>query len=290
MLVAMLIDWVSVIVRALSFIALFQAAGIALFMAILGGLLSESEVSIRRLGRNSAWVAIVLVALHQLSAAAQMAGDISGLMDCSLQLRALQMSGGVANGLRILGLLVTAIALLRSGVGWRAAGIAGATLVTMSFLITGHTSSHSQRWLLAPLLLLHLWVVAFWFGSLWPLYATSSRETTRVAAEVVAKFSIIAGRLVPLIAIAGVAIAAALLPNISALLTPYGLLLLVKATGFAVLLGLAALNKWRLGPALASGDSGVARSFRRSVMTEYALICVVLIATAVMTGWFSPET
>lgn len=285
----MLVDVVSIVVRALSFIALFQAAGTALFMAMLGHLLSDSALSTQRLGRNSAWAGIVLVVLHQLLMAAQMAGDISGLMDFSLQLRALQANGGVANGLRILGLLVIAITLLRRGAGWRATGIAGATLVAMSFLITGHTSSHSQRWLLAPLLLLHLWVVAFWFGSLWPLYAVSSRETTPVAAQVVARFSTIAGRLVPFIAVAGVAIAATLLPNASALLTPYGLLLLLKATGFAVLLGLAALNKWRLGPALASGDGGVARSFRRSVVTEYVLICVVLTATAVMTGWFSPE-
>ena len=286
----MLVDGVSVAVRALSFIALFQAAGIALFMAMLGPLLSESALSTRHLGRDSAWVGIILVTLHQLLAAAQMTGDFSGLMDFSLQLRALRASAGVANGLRILGLLAIVFTLSRSDAGWRTAGIVGATLVVMSFLITGHTSSHSQRWLLAPLLLLHLWVVAFWFGSLWPLYVASSRETTRVAAEVVAKFSAIAGWLVPLIAIAGVAIAATLLPSASALLTPYGLLLMVKATGFAVLLGLAALNKWRLGPALASGDSGAAQSFRRSVVTEYALICMVLIATAVMTGWFSPET
>jgi putative copper export protein len=274
----------------LSFIALFQAAGIALFVAMLGHLLSASESSLRRIGRASAEAAIILVVLHQLLAAANMTGDFSGLMDASLQLRALQTSAGVANGLRILGLLVTAIALARSGAGWRTAGVAGATLVVMSFLITGHTSSHLQRWWLAPLLLLHLWVVAFWFGSLWPLYAASSKEIPQVAASMVARFSAIAVRLVPVIAIAGVAMAVTLLPNVSALLAPYGLLLLVKATGFAVLLGLATLNKWRLGPALASGAMTAAQLFRRSVMAEYGLICVVLIATAVMTGWFSPET
>ena len=39
-----------------------------------------------------------------------------------------------------------------------------------------------------------------------------------------------------------------LLPNLSALSEPYGKLLIAKVVGFALLMGLAAANKWRLGP------------------------------------------
>jgi putative copper export protein len=53
-------------------------------------------------------------------------------------------------------------------------------------------------------------------------------------------------------------------------------------------MGLAAMNKWRYGPALAT-TRAAAVGFQRAVMFEYALICAVLIATAIMTTFFSPE-
>jgi putative copper export protein len=52
---------------------------------------------------------------------------------------------------------------------------------------------------------------------------------------------------------------------------------------------LAALNKWRYGPALA-GDDRARAAFQRTVAVEYVLICAVLMATAIMTTLFSPES
>jgi putative copper resistance protein D len=64
---------------------------------------------------------------------------------------------------------------------------------------------------------------------------------------------------------------------------------MVKLAGFAVLMGLAALNKWRLGPAISRGDGTALVKFRRSVAAEAWLIVAVLAATAVMTLFFSPD-
>jgi putative copper export protein len=80
-----------------------------------------------------------------------------------------------------------------------------------------------------------------------------------------------------------------LLPDFAALRRPYGELLMAKAALFAVLLGCAALNKWRLGPGLGSGAPQAGRSFRRVVIAEYSIMVVVLAITAVMTTFFSPE-
>lgn len=66
-------------------------------------------------------------------------------------------------------------------------------------------------------------------------------------------------------------------------------MLLAKAAAFTALLGLAALNKWRLGPDLGTGTPEAAKRFRISVSIEYALIVAVLGITAVMTTFFSPE-
>ena len=142
--------------------------------------------------------------------------------------------------------------------------------------------------LLAPLLVVHVLIVAFWFGSLWPLALVVREEAPATAANVVRVFSSIAGWLVPGLFLAGLALVLQLLPAWAAFATPYGLLLLGKVAVFALLMGFAALNKWRLEPALATGDGGAVVAFRGSVLAEFVLICLVLSMTAVMTTFFSP--
>lgn len=285
----MLVDIVSIVIRAVSFIALFQAAGIVLCIAMLGRLLGQAQLPVQRTCIATAWIGIAMVLFYQWLAGARMTGEFSGLVDASMQMFALKSTGGTANTLRIAGLLLVIAILPRRGAGWVVASVVGATVVAMSFAVTGHTASHPQRWLLAPLLLTHLWVIAFWFGGLVPLYVASIKESPATAAQLIARFSLIATWLVPCIAVAGVVMALMLLPNVAALMEPYGLLLVFKAIGFALLMGFAALNKWRLGPAVASGDARAVQVFRRSVAIEYVLICLVMIATAVMTALFSPE-
>jgi copper resistance protein D len=87
---------------------------------------------------------------------------------------------------------------------------------------------------------------------------------------------------------AGLAMALLLLPAVSSLAEPYGLLLLAKIAVFALLMALAALNKWRLGPAVAAGSVRGRAAFRLSLAAEWWLIAAVLGITDVMTGFFSP--
>jgi len=124
---------------------------------------------------------------------------------------------------------------------------------------------------------------------LWPLIVASLRETPARASEIIERFTAVATWLVAVILLAGIVMAVLLLPSVSALSEPYGKLLIAKVVGFAVLMGLAAANKWRLGPALVHGSVQTGRWFRRSVAAEYVLIAAVLTITAVMTSFFSPE-
>lgn len=308
-------DILSVALRALSFVLQLQAAGAVFFAAAFGPALTISLSSVRSLARIAAIAAFFVAAAHYLLEAARMAGDMSGLFDSSLQTVAWNSSTGGAFSVRELGLLliiagmqttsvrVDAERFLKSSTamspgfwlkrlssrGFTIAGVGGAVLVAASFTLTGHTSTSGWRWLLAPLLLAHLLVVAFWFGSLGPLYLVTLRESRERAARAVALFSSAAFWLVPMIMVAGVAMTVLLLPSVAALRQPYGLLVIVKGGLFAVLLGLAAFNKWRFGPALGNGDLSAGRIFRQMVIAEYGLIVIVLAATAVMTTFFSPE-
>ncbi|MBV8909330.1 MAG: CopD family protein, partial [Gammaproteobacteria bacterium] len=166
--------------------------------------------------------------------------------------------------------------------------LAGGVLMIGSFPLTGHSVAQPHRAALAALLLVHVAVVAFWFGALRPLRQAVALEPRTVASVVLASFSARAVWLVPVIALAGASLAALLLPDVEGLLRPYGLLLLAKVGLFALLMGLAARNRLRLAPALAAGSAGAPATLRRSIALEYALICVVLGVTAVMSGSFSP--
>lgn len=308
-------DILSVILRALSFVLQLQAAGTVFFAAAFGPALTISLPGIRKLARVSATVAVFAVAAHYVLEAARMSDELAGMFDLSLQTMAWNSTAGGAFTVRELGLLlivagmravparVTANNIFAASVGspvavfWKRLtargftliGVGGALLVAVSFTLTGHTSVSARRGFLAPLLLAHLLIVAFWFGALWPLCLVTLRESRERTARVIAVFSAAAFWLVPMILLAGIGIAAVLLPNVAALWKPYGESLIAKAALYGVLLVCAALNKWRFGPAIFSADLQAGRRFRVVVMTEYVLIAAVLAVTAVMTTYFSPD-
>lgn len=282
-------DIVSVVLRALWFVLLFQAAGAALFVAMLGSGLSDSSADIRRVGVWAGVLAIVFVCGHYCLEAARMAGDFSGMADASLQGLVLRSSTSEALALRVAGMGLVILSLSMAAPRGRAMGLIGALLSGVAFTLTGHTSVHSQRPLLAVLLLTHVLIAMFWFGSLWPLWLVSAREGRERAGRVVESFSARAVWLVPLLLVAGLVMTALLVPAWGTFLKPYGELLIVKGVLFVCLLGFAAANKRRFGPGIAAGVPNAAGRFRRAVAAEGVLICVVLAVTACLTTFFSPE-
>ncbi len=277
-------DILSVTLRAISFVLLFQAAGAAVFRAGFGARLEVSGRGIRRLGAVAAIAAIVFTAAYYLLEAARMSGDLTGLFDTSLQGLVMLSSSGAAFLCRLVGLAMIVVAPARTYVP-----LFGVGLTVVSFALTGHTADHSQRVVLAAMLLTHIAVGVFWFGSLLPLCFVAQREPPERAGQVIESFSRTAMWLVPLIAIVGLVMAAILIPGWATLTEPYGQLLIVKSVLFAVLMGLAAANRLRFGPALTAGRQGGARRFRRVVIAEFVLICLVLAVTACLTEFFSPD-
>ena len=281
-------DDVSVVLRALSLVTMLQAAGVSLFIVAFGRHLADSATSIRRTGAWSAFAAGPLLLAQFSIEAARMADDWSGIADTALQSLAMTSSNGAVLGSRVLGLCLVAVGLRQNTSRGRVVSMIGVVLIAGSFALTGHTSEHRLRALLAPLLFIHVLIVAFWFGSLLPLYLATQRETASRAAQAVEAFSAVATWLVPTTAVAGLAMTLVFVRNFDAFRHPYGALLIGKAAAFTALMGLAALNKWRLAPAIAT-DERVGPTFRRSLAMEYSLITTVLVGTAVMTTFFSPE-
>jgi putative copper export protein len=283
-------DALAIAVRALALICLYQAAGAAFFVALFNRHSAQVLRRVCRLGVFAAGLGIVLVLLLPALDAARMAGDFTGARDTALLWLALRSSRGDAHAWQLAGLTLVAVGLWfhrANGVRvWTLViAVFGATLAAVALTLTGHTSVNPMRAWLAPLLAVHLLVAAFWFGALWPLWLMLRHETPEAAEAVLRRFSQIAIWLVPCIALAGLGMGFLLIDSWSTFKRGYGLILIAKATVFALLLGLAALNRRRFTPALVTARGAL----RRSIVTEYLLIAGVLAMTAALTSLYSPE-
>lgn len=279
--------WVAA--RAIGFALLLQAVGAVLFAERFVPLAPGLRPALARLARNAAAGALAALAVQYLLEPARMAGELSGILDPALQRVLLSSSLGAALVTRAAGLACVVIAGRPRSAWSRGVALAGVALAVGSFVLTGHTYASPLHLLLAPLLLAHLLILAFWFGSLSPLSLAARDQPLASAARLLAAFSALALWLVPVIALAGLAMAWVLLPDLAALGRPYGLLLIGKVLLYALLLCLGALNKLRLLPAMQRGEAAAAQRLRGTLTAEFMLICAALAVTAIMTGFYSPS-
>ncbi|MBW5435960.1 copper-binding protein [Bradyrhizobium canariense] len=196
-------------------------------------------------------------------------------------------SGTSAGPALLVAIAAMLFALLALGHAWcaRALAIIAFVGVGLSLAMTGHAATAPPELLTRPTIFLHGLGVAFWIGALAPLVALLSK-TSAAALPVVNRFSRIAALAVGVLALTGLALAIVQLEKPSALVeTRYGLILSIKLALVLVLLALAALNRFRLTPALA-GDHKAAQSLKRSIVLECAIALGIF---AVVAGWrFTP--
>lgn len=282
------IDALAIIVKALAYASLLQAAGIALFLASFEMRLDASGAAIRRLGVACGAMGLVSVLATYALEAGRMSGELAGVMDLAMHRRLAHMPVAAATSVRALGCVALVAAF-----AWRAAeskvlGVIGAAVVAGSFLLIGHSVSHEPRWALVSLLLLHVLVAAFWIGSIAPLILVARKEPAVVAHRVVERFSVLATALVPVMALAGLVMAWLLIGPHYSIQDPFAASLTGKVALLVAALCLAALNRARLGPSLRNGAATAVRRFTISLAVELTLLLAIVVVTAVMTSLFSP--
>ena len=210
---------------------------------------------------------------------------------------------GVGWGLQAL-LLAAALAALAAGRrdrGWLAA-LAACLVVAPA--LTGHASVVSPVWLFAPLDAVHVAAASIWIGGVAALAvaapaalrAAGPEQRTAALAELLGRFSPLALGAVAVIAVTGVAQAVIALRSVHALTTTtYGELVLLKSGLLGLLVGLAAINRERVIPALRralANDAPAAqieRSWRRTSWAELAALAIVLAVTAALVATRTPR-
>jgi len=157
---------------------------------------------------------------------------------------------------------------------------AGAALAT-----SGHASAAEPQFLTRPAVFAHVVAVAFWIGALVPL-AVAMGLPPRRPAELM-RFS----RAIPialLVTVAtGIALAVIQVKRLDAFWTTnYGLVLSAKLGAVAVLLALAAVNRYALTPRVVRGNRTAARRLAGSSVAE---VLIALVVFGLVASWrFTP--
>lgn len=191
--------------------------------------------------------------------------------------------------------------------GWRAVGLAApGFLAAIGLGWWGHAATGTDATLSTGFDVLHAWATAAWLGGLlmlavlampW-LRGMDAPDRVAMGAAVVVRFSSLAVAAVVVLVVTGTYRALAELPSFDALwTTTYGVVLLIKLGVFAVMLVLAAWNRFTLHPrleraALGIGDDAGGQqalvALRTSIRAEVALAVLVLAAVAVLVSIAPP--
>jgi putative copper export protein len=218
---------------------------------------------------------------------------------------------GNAALLRVAGLLLIAVAVGAptgqddDGIRPRGVGRAldhvlsagGGLLLLASYAWIGHpqaASAGGEGTLLVLGQLVHVLAVSTWFAGVVLLYlqirAGRRVGAVRTSAEVVERFSTVAGGALALAAVTGVLLAQQQVTSVSALMdTPYGRALAVKLTLVALVAAIGGYNKLFVVPRVVDMSGAVAwRTLHRTLLAEATVIAagVLLATTTMISGGF----
>lgn len=286
------------VATGLQYAGLLFATGIAFFCTVLLRRGTRVDVASRRLGalgRVAAGVGIVgALATLPLSLAYRSGTTLAGALDGDTWSTAAPIDlGGTAVLVVALGVLTLAMARGATRTDPVVAQVVSLVALAVPPL-SGHTRAFGHETGILALDLLHLACAAVWLGGLVGLAVTlpSLAGRPRAAADLLSRFSTIAAGMLVALTATGLLMAWQIVLSWDNLVnTDYGRLLAAKVTIVAVVVAIAAWNRFDLVPEVtrATGhDDGrrAVTAIRRSVVAEAAL----LVAVVAVTGFLVNQT
>lgn len=277
--------WAVALNRWVLYAAMLLAAGSALATLLLS-LPAATRARTFRVGRAAAIVAAVAYLLAIGFGGAEMVlGSFAAFFDGATWARGLASTLAASAAIGVPAMLLLAWAFSAEVGKSRTGALAvGAAAAIASFLVTGHAATAPPVWLLATVVAVHLAAVAFWFGSLYPLWHSTKTAAVAEAGALMTQFSTRAVWAVGAVVVSGVVISWNQLENIGNLFgNEYGNSLIRKLVLFLIVLGIAGYNKLKLTPALERGDAGAAPRMRRTITIEYVVYLLIVGAAMTLT-------
>ena len=261
------------LIRSLLYAALFFGCGGAFFCKWIGGpALSPAPARAGALiAASGLWLTPLAFGLQGVDA---LGTGLADLLDASVWKASAETSYATTLALAVAA-LICALASLRLANSGRALSLVALLLAGAALATSGHASSAEPQWLMRPAVFIHAVGIAFWAGALPGLLAASANAEIDFA-TLLRRFSAIAVPAVALLALAGAALAAVQLGQLSSLWsTTYGLVLSAKLFAVAALLVLALLNRFRWTPAVERGQPEGAADLRASIRGEMILMLAI---------------
>jgi putative copper resistance protein D len=293
--------------RAIHFAATSIASGALVFRTVVAESVLRPEPAtaeaFRMLIRCVAWICLLVATLSGAIWLVLQAASMSGLPPGDTEALSTVLNetqfGQVAE-IRLVLAIVLAVLLAYdrvAGADWAASAL---TLgLTASLAWTGHAGSTLSEAGALHLAAdaLHLCASAVWIGGLLSLilFFTSLRRTRREdvalhARAATERFSVLGIVSVAALSVTGIVNATMLVGSFRAFAgTDYGQLLMLKLALFAVMLVLAATNRLRLTPRLASSFDDALGGLRRNSAIEFALGLLILTIVALL-GMLHPAS
>ncbi|MBN8552049.1 MAG: copper homeostasis membrane protein CopD [Caulobacterales bacterium] len=281
--------------RWLQFVGATALFGLALFQIYSPSVGRTDEI--RRYALVAACAVALGAAVGLIAQTALMAGALESALDpTALTFVASRTALGVAHVERVVLAIVAAALVVRAG-SRRWAGLAAVSLgICASFAWSGHAGATQGSLGVVHLIsdIIHVAAAGVWLGALVAFLVASRLAPDASVQPLHRALSAFAG--VGTMAVAALVLSGGfnvfVLVGLDAaptmLETPYGRWLALKLGLFVAMLVLAALNRFRLTPALAASDQpGALRRLKTSLAVEAALGAAILAVVAVM-GTLAP--
>ena len=272
------------VLRVLSVVAMFMAAGGALFLTLktrgLPDLARRIQPGLLYLAAVAGVTAVLGLGPH---GAVLNGRGLSALLGFDAWWTGFASDRGLAVSLLLLGLGPLALGIAGLGRGVAAAGTVLGALVAVGSMAADSVAAYADpRWVSTSAIILHGYGTALWLGGLWPLVVALTTQSDEAAAALVRRFLKTAIGAWALLLASGLLLSPVALAEPGALVgTGYGRTWMLKLALALGLLALAAVRTAHLWPQLMAHRPGAAVALRSAVFTQAALgFSLVLVSLA----------
>ena len=272
------------LVKVLLYVLSFLAVGTGLFILHFRSFLSQPTLAYCcKLVSKSSLIGSIIAPPLLLMTAGNIGGDLQSAFDPLMINIALSSKAGQSVLVLFFGFLFVLLWISLFQNQRPIPGILGFALILSSFSLYGHSTINGFSSQL--LIVLHLGAISFWVGSFLPLrYSTQGKIEEENLFQIAHQFGVYAVYYIGVLLITGLMLGTILVGGIEQLVTSdYGKAFLFKLFFATTLLGIGALNKFRLVPQLKNNNLSHAIKLRKSINVEISILFIILVISSLLT-------